>query len=263
MNFGNTVALTAAVGSGSTLEYDEVSGAAKAGWPTVSSMAQPNAPIWGPLNPDLQQASELGYPMYYTPAKYWPKALAEQYFGNKTVFGILRDPYERVLAMFRATGGVARGWQYEDDGRNCAARLNAFVKDSLSPLVFAQMPHPPSPNLHVQADYFEGPYAIQEVLDLDTFPQSANALLQQHGYNVNIQENDMMHVIGCDSTFTDDLDDEARTLIERYYARDFKLRCERLGHCDKKAYHCALGSPGMCPQRLYTWEASTKMYVRK
>merc|ERR1719499_1593381 len=33
-----------------------------------------------------------------TPGKYWPKDLAERYFGNRTVFGILRDPYERLVA---------------------------------------------------------------------------------------------------------------------------------------------------------------------
>jgi hypothetical protein len=265
MNFGTGIALTAAVGSGSNLTYNQMAIAAE-GWKTVSKIAQPDAPVWGPLNPDLQKETYIGYPLYYTPAKYWPEDVKEKYFGDKTTFGVLRDPYERIVALFRSYNspdGVSRGWDFVDDGQNCADDLNAFVKANLKQLIRKFSQHPKNANFHVQADYFEGDHAIQEVLDMDTFPQSANELLQKHGYNVNMGIDDVFHIHGCDDTFVDDLDAESKSLIELFYARDFKLRCEKLGHCDKTQHHCVVQSPGMCPNRLYNWDDATHRYVRK
>mmetsp|Transcript_31920 Transcript_31920/g.67896 ORF Transcript_31920/g.67896 Transcript_31920/m.67896 type:complete len:317 (+) Transcript_31920:51-1001(+) len=263
MNFGNSIALTAAVGSGSTLGYSEVSSLARQGWDAILTKVQPNAPVWGPLNPDLQTTSELGYPMYYTPQRYWPKDLAEQYFGNKTVFGLLRDPYERMVAYFRGgVGGTARGWEFTPDGRTCSQQLNLFVKHSLTPLV-ENPSQIPSANLHVQADYFEGPYAITLPLDLDSFPQSASALLQEHGYDVNIETNDMIHVKGCDDTWAGDMDSEARALIQTYYARDFALRCTHFGYCDNDQNHCLTHVAGMCPANHFTWDNDQALYMAR
>jgi len=261
MNFGNSIALTAAVGSGSTLLYGQVSGAAQQGWSAVSPMLRSGAPVWGPMNPDLQVTSELGYPMYYTPQSLWPKDLAERYFGNKTVFGLLRDPHERLVAYFRGQFGTARGWQFTPDGRVCAGELNSFVKAKLAPLV-RDPSQVPEVNLHVQADYFEGPHAITAPLDLDAFPLSANALLQAHGYGVEIRADDMIHVHGCDETWAGDLDAEARGLIQQYYARDFALRCAHFGYCDASQDHCLQHVPGMCPSKAFAWDDGAGAYQR-
>lgn len=262
MNFGNSVALTAAVGSGSTLSYGQVSGAASQGWGKINSMVKPNAPVWGPLDPDLQIKSGIGAPMYYTPQNLWPSKLAQEYFGDKKVFGILRDPFERIVAFFRSKGGVARGWEFTPDGRVCTDKLNKFVKDSLSPLLKDSSKSPADPNLHIQADYFEGKYGITLPVDLDKFPQSASTLLQEHGYNVTIQTNDMMHIIGCDDTWSGDLDEEAKSLIKQYYARDFDLRCKYFGYCDKSPNHCLVHVPGMCPAKLFKWDQGSSTYLK-
>jgi hypothetical protein len=264
MNFGSAIALSAAVGSGSNL-YDQLTTAAESGWPKVSKMVDPEYPVWGRFNPDLQGNSHLGYPMYYTPSKYWPDDLWTTYFVNKKPFGILRDPYERILALFRTSTSqvdASRGWDFRDDRRNCAEELNEFVKINLNPLVMHNTQHPKNVDFHVQADYFEGDIPIQ-VLDMDSFPQSANELLQKHGYNVSMGVGDMFHYHGCDDAFVDDLNAESKNLIEVYYARDFKLRCDKLGHCDKTQHHCVVQSPGMCPKRLYNWDDATHRYVRK
>jgi len=264
MNFGNSIALTAAVGSGSSLTYGEVTQAAQKGWDNVNAMTKPGAPVWGPVNPDLQVKSEIsGYPMYYTPPNLWPESLAEAYFGNKTVFGLLRDPYERITALFRGRMGTARGFEYNPDGRNCAAEVSEFVKQSLSTLV----QHPelkfPGANLQPQADYFEGPHGITVPLDLDEFPADANSLFKKHGYDINIQLNDMMHVHGCDDTWSGDMDEEAKSLVRKYYARDFELRCKYFGYCDDQVYHCLPQVPGMCPTSLFAWSEESSYYIKK
>jgi hypothetical protein len=265
MNFGTAIALSAAVGSGSNL-YDQMTMAAESGWSKVSKMVDTDNPVWGRFNPDLQGKSTFGYPMYYTPSKYWPVDKKYPYFGNKRTFGILRDPYERILALFRTSISIydaSRGWDFRDDRRNCAEELNEWVKSNLKPLVLHSTEHPQNVDLHVQAGYFEGDNPIEEVLDMDSFPQSANELLQKHGYNVSIGVDDMFHYHGCDDTFVDDLNAESKNLIEFYYARDFKLRCDKLGHCDKTKHHCVVQAPGMCPKRLYNWDDATHRYVRK
>lgn len=262
MNFGNSIALTAAVGSGSNLTYGQVSATAQAGWDNVTRVLQPGAPAWGPLNPDLQTVSDLGFPMYYTPQKHWPSELAQQYFGNRTVFGILRDPYERVVALYRGSqgGAGAKGTDFVPDGRVCD--VNSFVQDTVSRLIS----DPSSVNsllrvqLQVQADFFEGAYGITLPIDLDEFPRSANEVLSAHGYDVNLQLNDIMHVTDCSNTWSGDLSNHSKSLIHQYYLRDFALRCEHFGYCDDMRNACLTHVPGMCPEKLFTWDDASALY---
>mmetsp|Transcript_20023 Transcript_20023/g.56311 ORF Transcript_20023/g.56311 Transcript_20023/m.56311 type:complete len:305 (-) Transcript_20023:6-920(-) len=263
MNFGNSIALTAAVGSGSKLEYQNVTKAAAGGWEAVTPLVRPGAPVWGPLNPDLQATSEYGYPMYYTPQKHWPKDLAGRYFGNRTVFGLLRDPYERLVAYFRAgVAGVARAWDFTPDGRVCAGELSEFAKSHLRPAL-ASPASRPDVNVHRQADFFDGEYGITHPLDLDSFPASANSFLREHGYDTTIGVNDMIHVVGCDNTWAGHFDKEARHMIKEYYSRDFELRCSHFGHCDHKPDHCLKHVPGMCPGQVFRWDRAEQLYKLK
>eukprot|EP00438_Fugacium_kawagutii_P023872 Skav233786 [mRNA] locus=scaffold780:269932:274127:- [translate_table: standard] len=58
--------------------------------------------LWGHLHPALQQTSATtGCALYFTPGKHWPQEVAQSYFGQDQIFGLLRDPYERLVAMFR------------------------------------------------------------------------------------------------------------------------------------------------------------------
>ena len=64
--------------------------------------ANPLAKLWGGVAPELQELSEItGCPLYFTPPKYWPEDLAKSYITGKKVFGIVRNPIERLVAMFR------------------------------------------------------------------------------------------------------------------------------------------------------------------
>lgn len=63
---------------------------------------RPNGESWGHFADDLQLKSPTtGCDLYYTPQKYWPIEVAERYFGGKKIFGLLRDPFERLVSIFR------------------------------------------------------------------------------------------------------------------------------------------------------------------
>merc|ERR550525_742098 len=72
-------------------------------WTDVMKVARPDAEVWGRLSPQLQMPSNAtGCSMFCTPQKYWPKGIAKRYFRYMSVFGLLRDPFERLVAHFRA-----------------------------------------------------------------------------------------------------------------------------------------------------------------
>merc|ERR1719491_1115528 len=77
-NSGNAIPTQAALGSASSLDLLDLSGAGARGWDYMRSIAQRRPTFWGPMNPDLQQKSgwhgrELvsgdsqGCPWYSTP----------------------------------------------------------------------------------------------------------------------------------------------------------------------------------------------------
>merc|ERR1719352_1462994 len=107
---------------------------------------------WGPINPDLQTISNIsGCPMYYTPQKLWPAALGKQYFGNKKIFGVLRDPYERAIAQFRGMGtGEAKA----------TCDVNAGVKKMMSDYIANKDPYANGCQMLPQSEFIGGEYGI-------------------------------------------------------------------------------------------------------
>lgn len=99
-------------------------------------------------------------------------------------------------------------------------------------------------------------------IDLRGFPANANALLAKHGYdNVHMDHYDMMHVTACDNTWTGDIDEEARQLIRERWPRDFELICSTFDYgCDRNESVCTYGVPGMCPEKLFFWDAESNQY---
>merc|ERR1719401_413229 len=99
---------------------------------------KPNGEIWGHAHPDLQEVSNVtGCRMYFTPAKYWPKDLAARYFDNKTIFGMLRDPYERLVAQFRGNfesygGGFDKEAREKCDVNSAIKKKMLSIRDSAS-----------------------------------------------------------------------------------------------------------------------------------
>lgn len=270
MNFGNSITEQVALGTGSKLSYNEVTAAGGKGWDYINSIALEDASFWGPMNPDLQVHSnwnggELlsdtaqGCPMYYTPQQFWPADLAQKFFGDKTVFGLLRNPYDRVLAFLRSqVGGVIQGFAFDNRTCDFGAKVKMMFdgKASWPPALRCQ--------LQPQAPFFEGKNRITLPLGLEDFPMNAQKLLEDHGYSsVHLDPNEMHHVAGCDNTWGMDLDAETKAILKNYYAKDFDLMCKVFGQCDTDHASCCKRVPGMCPLKAFDWHSDNSSYTEK
>jgi hypothetical protein len=271
LNLGNPLVEAAVMGSQSRSKHKADPGADRvagghAGWKMLNEMAQPHATIWGPMHPDLQEESDYGCPLFETPQQHWPGDKARTYFSNKTVFGMLRDPYDRWVSAFRGFLSIvpnahpqAKGWDFEPDDMTCD--INTWTQMMLAaPTLW---PKAVACKLQPQAAFFEGPHRITMPVDLRAFPENANTLLKAHGYdNINMDPTRMTHSTGCDNTWAGDLNNASKTLIHNYYRRDFDLVCQRLGHCSHNENVCATGVPGACPAKLFSWKFENKVYRR-
>mmetsp|Transcript_56965 Transcript_56965/g.144534 ORF Transcript_56965/g.144534 Transcript_56965/m.144534 type:complete len:333 (+) Transcript_56965:103-1101(+) len=248
-NFGHTIEKVAGFGSGliSMGKYMTVKmnidgePSTDARWQLVNANKQQNAILWGHSNPDLFVTSKhTGCPLYYTPGKYWPADMAESYFGNKTIFGMLRDPYERLVAMFR--GGSYPGFTETCDVNGAVRKM---LKDYIAGDAFAN-----ECSLLPQAEYFDAPFGVALPVDNRIFPDSMNEVFADHGYPIHIAGNDVIHVSGCPDVWAGDLDCETKALVKQVYARDFVLLCKHFGHCDQSENSCIQTVPGMCPSNM-------------
>merc|ERR1712194_32729 len=267
-------------------------------------MGKPGRPLWGPLNPKLQtygafnpELPGLTCPLFYTPQKYWPEAIAEEYFGSvgtKGIFANLRNPFEMLTAIFRMSHdvvhnhpmGVVEGYNvsrefpdgkvYSNDGKVCTnpddglyGDINTWVKHVVPNMASFSGPEVLPVNvgcyMQPQAPFFDGFYGITHPLDMREFPHTATKYLKKHGIDVQpgIQPNHLMHVRSCDNTWAGDFDDEAKALVLKYYKRDFELACEYFGHCDFTEPVCNQHIPGMCPDKLFTWDEAAGKYHSK
>jgi hypothetical protein len=217
---------------------------------------------WGKINPDLDFINNLtGCQTYFTPAKYWPEELAAKYFGENRRFGILRDPYERLVAFFRGNYNGYGGGPYPKDlVETCD--VNQAVKQTLQDYIKGGDPFAGGCSLLPQAEYFDGKYGIDLPVDNRHFPSAVNKLFEDHGYEYLIPTEAVMHVRGCDNSWMADFDNETRQLIKQVYARDLDLLCQHFGYC-KDENVCLQEVPHMCPETEFTWNAQTKHYEPK
>jgi len=196
----------------------------------------------------MAMSSVTGCPMYLTPQKHWPQGLREQYFGNRTVFGMLRDPYERMVAIFRGETGEDYGGLYPDFFPTCD--VSGAVKFMMRRYLRGDK-YSNGCVFIPQAEYFEGAHGITLPVDNRRFPDSMNKVYKAHGYNNTlISTPDILHVTACPDTWAADLDAEARQLVRQVYARDFELLCTHFGHCDSEESTCIRGVPDMCPKSV-------------
>lgn len=227
----------------------------------LNLMKKPSGVAWGHFNMDLQGKNEkTGCDTYFTPPKYWPEEQAKKYFGNKTVFGMLRDPYERIVAMFR---GNIKGYGDVDDELHDSCDVNAGVKTILKRYLSGEDRFAAECTFLPQAEYFEGKYGITLPIDNRKFPQSMNAVLKAHHYPWDIRQADVFHVSDCVDTWAGDLDEEARALVRKVYAKDFELLCKHFGYCDQEENCCIQGVHEMCPPKLFDWNENANYYVPK
>jgi len=170
-----------------------------------------------------------------------------RYFGKRKIFGVLRDPYERLVAIFRG-GDTMYGAGYTEFLRTCdvSSAVKAMLRTYLDGQEFAY-----DCALLPQAEYFEGPYGISLPVDNRQFPMSMNAIFQEYDYgNIQIHTPDIIHVRGCPEVWAGDLDWDAREMVKQVYKRDFELLCEHFGYCDRDENTCIWQVPEMCPARI-------------
>lgn len=201
-------------------------------------------------------SEKTGCPMMYTPAKLWPQELAQVHFGGKTVFGILRDPYERLVAQFRGA--------YRLKHPELGCDVNAGVKQMMREYLWSMSlgkPYADDCNWLPQAEYFDQPFGATLPVDNRNFPESMNEVLAVHGFP-QIAHEEVQHVSGCDDKWVGDLDPEARQLVQTVYKRDFELLCTHFGHCEKEEETCLTHIEGMCPEHTFHWNSFISRYER-
>lgn len=228
-------------------------------WGAIRAIQKPNSAIWGHANPDIQMINaETGCRMYFSPPKYWPEALAHQYFGNKTVVGILRDPYERLVSMFR---GNLKGYGQFDQEFFERCDVNGAVKKMLKGFLEGKSKFASDCTFLPQAEYYEGPFGITVAVDNRRFPHSMNEVFDEFGYsNMHIRQVDIFHVADCPNAWAGDFDQETRSLVQEVYKRDFELLCKTFGYCDKDENVCLEYIEDMCPPKHFVWNATEEKW---
>jgi len=222
---------------------------------------KPDAEMWGHLDPDLQPISPVtGCGLYFTPQKYWPEDLAKKKFENKTVFGLLRDPYERLIAMFR---GGFQDYGGADPKFFETCDVNGALQQMMSLAIESNDPFASACTFLPQAEYFDGPYGITLPVDNRRFPQSVNEVFEEHGYDERIHGQNIFHVTGCNQVWAGNLTAETRQMVKKVYARDFELLCKYFGYCDDEENDCITGVYHMCPENLFSWDSEQMQYIRR
>jgi len=253
-NFGHTIEQVAFAGSGNMGVYASaqiiVDGSplpVETKFDMLQASMQPQGEIWGHMNPALHGISNVtGCPLYYTPPKHWPKDLADWYFAGKQTFGVLRDPYERLVAQFRGNIPGYGGAFPNHDACDVDAAVRKMLQRYMAGDVYAE-----DCTYVPQAEYFDPPHGITVPVDNRIFPTSANDVLAEHGYtNMNIATGDIMHVSGCPEVWPGDLSCDTKKLIREVYARDFELLCKHFGYCDAGENVCLTEVPEMCPSNM-------------
>ncbi|CAE7835190.1 unnamed protein product [Symbiodinium sp. CCMP2592] len=230
----------------------------------MRSATAPDVPLWGMMDPVLRGFSKLtGCHLYYTPPKYLPKDVGQQYYGNKSAFTFLRDPYDRAVNDFRAQvfgldsiftmscrqntslreGHLEReSEKYRNWYRTCD--VNSYLRAEL-PKVLEGDIYRADCHFLPQADYFENPFANTTAIDNRKIPESFNALMVERGY-FNITMPRTLHNYVCNNISAYTLAEDVKMLIRKVYARDFDLICSLFGYCDREEVTCLGQIPNMC-----------------
>lgn len=234
-------------------------------WKRIRATVGEGGEVWGMMNPDLRTLSNItGCDMYYTPQQYWPEDLAASYFGNKTVFAMLRNPYDKLVNEFRMQLMVYSS-VYSGETRTDVSRregnmekekepyttwyntcdLNAWIKAEIAEY---QKGDKFRGNCHMlpQAEFFRGKYGAKIAIDVARIPDSFNKVMKEHGYSIRMGDgHSISHNVFCEVSAWD-LDEVALKLIQEVYAEDFELNCKHFGICGVDKKECVCNVPTMC-----------------
>mmetsp|Transcript_74983 Transcript_74983/g.160566 ORF Transcript_74983/g.160566 Transcript_74983/m.160566 type:complete len:386 (+) Transcript_74983:81-1238(+) len=267
-NFGHTIEKVA-LGKGANLRLVYESGLGKPLAEEEEIMHRAKGAkgvLWGQMNPSIREISNAtGCNMYYTPGKYWPSDLAHSYFGQRTIFGVLRDPYDKAVNEFRRQvqkvdsvfkwqlranisareGHLEReGLRYQMYYDTCD--VNGYLKEELLKYKAGDR-FRGNCALVPQADYFDPPWGIAVPVDNRLIPGSINTVLGDYGYSYRVDKT--IHNWLCPNISAFSLDNEVKVLIQEVYARDFDLLCSYFGYCNRNEIVCLEAIPQMCGDR--------------
>jgi len=267
-NFGHTIEKLA-LGQGADFQLVYESSVAKTQVEAETLMQRAKGTqgvLWGEMDPSTRVVSNAtGCNMYYTPGKYWPPHLARSYFGQRTIFGVLRDPYDKAVNEFRRQvqkvesvynlqyrwnisareGHPEReGLRYQTYYDTCD--VNGYLKEEL--LKYKAGDHfRGNCALVPQADYFDPPWGIALPVDNRLIQKSINTVLEDYGYSYRV--GNTIHNWLCPNVTAFTLTDEVKGLIQEVYARDFDLLCSYFGYCNRNELVCMEAIPEMCGNR--------------
>jgi len=218
---------------------------------------------WGEMITDLSQISDItGCNLFYTPPKYWPSHLQQSLLQHRSLFTMLRDPYDRLANEFRMqVGGIdsvftltfrktvsqreghmeREGAEYQRFYQECDVNgyLQAELKKYLAGDRFRTNCH-----LLPSAEFFDTLEGIQPI-DERKIPESFNAFMEEHGAAPRMSSH-ALHNIWCDDVSAYSLNEETKKLIRKVYAEDFRLTCKYFNYCDDHEMFCHENIPSMC-----------------
>lgn len=197
---------------------------------------------WGKHHPDISNQVEefrLGADCRRTPQSTWvdccfrqhvPPSLLSWHFDGRETFCVVRDPYERAISQL--------GFDIRFYSKYSAnvTDLNRFITTELPR--FKQLPYLSDCHFLPQAAYVRGwdgdarkvdreQRSCKHVLRYENLAKDFNGLMEEKGYPYRIDENKRNgHTNSpesCKSLRKEDLNAEARRLIEEVYRDDFEL----------------------------------------
>lgn len=219
---------------------------------------------WGEMIPQLDQLSDVtGCNLFYTPTKYWPPELQRSLLANRTLFAMLRDPYDRMANEFRMqVGGIdsvftktfrkdisqreghleREAEQYQQFYKNCD--VNAYLQTELKKYLAGDRFRT---NCHLlpSSEFFDvGSGMSVEPIDERKIPDSFNQFMEKHQASPRMEAS--MHNFWCNEISAYSLNEETKGLIRKVYAEDFRLACKYFGYCDDHELFCHENIPDMC-----------------
>jgi len=225
---------------------------------------RPDAIFWGHAHPQLMDytgVTGFSCPLAFTPQVYWAEEYLQSYFGKQPlVFGLLRNPYERLVSIFRSGAAGYANSSSESYSRYLdTCDVNGWVRDSLQKFTDGAGVKGKSFDsclFFPQSAYFAGPHGIKLAVDARKFPQSMNQVLHEHGLpDLQIKEQDIVQGLAvCDHVWAGSLTANVKDLIQKVYRSDFLLLCKHFGYCDFNEPSCISGVPGNCPGKVLAKE---------
>jgi len=232
----------------------------------IEELKEPGGEVWAEMEPQLRRISSVGCDMYYTPQQHWPENIAKSYFRGRNIFGVIRDPYDKLVNEFRMQvmpfasvyAGVTRQqvserediMEREDSpytgfgGIYDRCDVNEFLRLELPKV--KQNPYRANCHFVPQVEYLKGTYAINLPVDARTLPESFNQLMGEHGYEFRMD--DTMHNMLCPGLWAGSLETDVKEMIKEIYAKDFDFLCKTWGYCSRDEMFCMKDMTYMCPE---------------